>query len=88
MRLIENRRTPQGLDFFRRTLPISLEQEEVLRSPVHEKCNYTSPQFLEIDSVLNETIPEVARRDKLKNAAVKEHVLTFQKFLIVLVLSK
>ena len=86
--LIENRRTQQGLDSFRRTLSISPEQEEVLRSPVHEKCNYTSPQFLEIDSVLNETIPEVARRDKLKNAAVKEHVLTFQKFLIVLVLSK
>ena len=57
---IENRRTPEGLDSFRRTLPISPDQEEVLRSPVHEKCNYISPQFMEIDSVSIETIPEVA----------------------------
>ena len=46
---IENRWTPQGLDSFRRTLSISPEQEEVLRSPVHEKCNYISPQFTETD---------------------------------------
>ena len=58
--LIENRRTPQGLDSLRRTLSISPEQEEVLRNPVHEKCNYTSPQFMEIDNVSNATIPEVA----------------------------
>ena len=57
---IENRRTSQGLDSFRRTLPISPEQEEVLRSPVHEKCNHISPQFMEIVSVSNKTIPEVA----------------------------
>ena len=57
---IENRRTPQGLDSFRRTLSISPEQEEVLRSPVHENCNYISPQIMEIDSVSNKTIPEVA----------------------------
>ena len=57
---IENRRTPRGLDSFRRTLSISPEQE-VLRSHVHEKCNYISPpQILEIDSVSNKTIPEVA----------------------------
>ena len=36
--------TQQGLDSFRRTLPISPDQEEVLRSPIHKKCNYTSPQ--------------------------------------------
>ena len=57
---IENRRTPQGLVSFRRSLSLSLEQEEVLCSPVHEKCNYISPQFMEIDCVSNETIPEVA----------------------------
>ena len=57
---IENRRTPQGLDSFQRTLSISPEQEEVLRSPVHEKCNYIFPQFMEIDCVSNKTIPEVA----------------------------
>ena len=49
--LIGNRRTPQGLDFFRRILSISREQEEVLLSPVHEKCNYISRQSMEIDSV-------------------------------------
>ena len=57
---IENRRTPKGLDSIRRTLSISPKQEEVLRSPVHEKCNYIFPQFMEIDSVLNKTISEVA----------------------------
>ena len=35
--LIENRRTQQGLDSFRRSQSISPEQEEVLRIPVHEK---------------------------------------------------
>ena len=40
---IENRRPPQGLDSFRRTLSISLEQEQVLRSPEHEKYNYIFP---------------------------------------------
>ena len=39
---IENRRTPQGLESFQRTSSISPEQEEVLRSTVHEKCNYIS----------------------------------------------
>ena len=52
---------------------------------------------MEIDSVSNETIPEVAidlgtpeinEKRQLKNVAVKEHRLTFQKFVIVLVLSK
>ena len=57
---IENQRTPQGLDSFWRTLSISPEQEEVLYSPAHEKCIYISPQFMEIDSVSNKTIPEVA----------------------------
>ena len=47
---IENRRTPQGLDSFQRTLSISPEEEEVLRSPVHRKCNYIFPQFMEIVS--------------------------------------
>ena len=37
--LIENRRTLQGLDSFRRILSISPEQEEVLRCPVYGKCN-------------------------------------------------
>ena len=36
---IENRRAPQGIDSFWRTLSISPEQQEGLRSPVHEKCN-------------------------------------------------
>ena len=40
---IENRRTPQGLDSFRRTLSISPKKGELFRSPVHEKCNYISP---------------------------------------------
>ena len=57
---IENRRTPQGLDSFRRTLSISPKKEELFRSPVHEKCNYISPQFMKIDSVSNKTISEVA----------------------------
>ena len=58
--LIENRRTPQGLDSFGRILSISLEQEEVLLSPVHEKCNCISRQSMEIDSTSNETIPKIA----------------------------
>ena len=58
--LIENRRTPQGLDSFGRILSISLEQEEVLLSPVNEKCNYISRQSMEIDSPSNETIPKIA----------------------------
>ena len=42
---------------------------------------------MEIDSVSNETIPEVAtavekRKDKLKNVPVKEHRMTLQKFVI------
>ena len=37
--LIENRRTLQDLDSFRRILSISPEQEEDLRSPVYGKCN-------------------------------------------------
>ena len=57
---IENRRTPQGLVSFRRTLSLSSEQEEVLCSPVHEKCNFISLQFMETDCVSNETIPEIA----------------------------
>ena len=57
---IEDRRTPQDLNSFQRTLSISPEQEEVLSSPAHEKCNYVSPQFMEIDSVSSKTIPEVA----------------------------
>ena len=40
---IENRWTPQGLDSFRRTLSISPEQEEVLRSLVHEKMQLYFP---------------------------------------------
>ena len=84
---IENRRTPQDLESFQRTSSISPEQEEVLRSTVHEKCNYISTYFMEIDSVSNETIPEVAtavekRKDKLKNVPVKEHRMTLQKFVI------
>ena len=48
--LIENRKTLQGgLDSIRRTLSISPEQEKVFRSPLHEKCSYISPQFIEID---------------------------------------
>ena len=58
--LIENRMTPQGLDSFRRILSISLEQEEVLHSHVHEKCNYISRQSMEIDSVSNKTISKIA----------------------------
>ena len=42
---------------------------------------------MEIDSVSNETIPEVAtavekRKDKLKNVPVKEHRMTLQRFVI------
>ena len=40
LNLMENRRTPKGLDSFRRIMSISPEQEEVLRSLVHGKCNY------------------------------------------------
>ena len=57
---IENRRTPQGLDSFGRIQSITLEQEEVLLSPVHEKCNYVSRQSMEIGSISNETIPKIA----------------------------
>ena len=60
--LTENRRTPQGLDFFQRTLSISPEQEEVLCSPLHEKCSFIPPppQFMEIDSASNGTTSQVA----------------------------
>ena len=58
--LIGNKTTPQGLDSFRRILSISPEQEKLLRSPVHGKCNYISPQSIEIDSVSNDTIPKIA----------------------------
>ena len=34
--LIENKRTQQGFDSFQRTLSISPDQEQNLRSPVHE----------------------------------------------------
>ena len=43
--LMVNRRTPQGLDSFRRIMSISPEQEEVLRSPVHGKCNHIPPSL-------------------------------------------
>ena len=53
--LIKNRRTPQGLDSFRRVLPISSEQEEV-----HSIWNNISSQPIEIDSVSNVTVPKIA----------------------------
>ena len=49
--LIENKRTPQGLDSFRRVLSISPEEEEVLRSPLYGKCNNIFPQSIETDSI-------------------------------------
>ena len=58
--LIENKRTPQGLDSFRRVLSISAKQEEVLRSPVYGRCNNISSQSIEIDSVSNETVLRIA----------------------------
>ena len=58
--LIENKSTPRGLDSFRRVLPISPEQEEVLRSPVYGRCNNISSQSIEIDGVSNETVLTVA----------------------------
>ena len=59
--LTENRRTPQGLDFFQRTLSISPEQEEVLCSPLHEKCSFIPPpQFMEIDTASTGTTSQVA----------------------------
>ena len=48
--LIENKRTPQGLDSFRRVPSISPEEEEVLCSPLYGKCNIF-PQSIETDSI-------------------------------------
>ena len=42
--LIENRRTPQGLDSFRRVLSISPEQEEIHSGLVYGRCNNVSFQ--------------------------------------------
>ena len=58
--LIENKRTPQGLDSFRMVLSISIEQEEVLSSSVYGRCNNISSRPIKIDSVSNETITKIA----------------------------
>ena len=58
--LIENRRTPQGLDSFRRAVSISPEQEEVQSSLVYGRCNNISSQPIETDGVSNETVPKIA----------------------------
>ena len=58
--LIKSRRTPQGLDSFRRVLSISPEQEEVLRSFLYGRYNKISSQSIKIDSVSNKTIPKIA----------------------------
>ena len=58
--LIESRRTPQGLDYFRRVVSISPKQEEVLRSPTYGRCNNISSQSVEINSVSNGTTPKIA----------------------------
>ena len=58
--LIENRRTSQGLDSFRRVITISPEQEEVHSSLVYERCNNISSQPIENDSVSNETVSKIA----------------------------
>ena len=57
--LMENRRTPQGLDSFRRIISISPEQE-VLRSPCTWKMQFYSPQSIKVDSFSIDTIPKIA----------------------------
>ena len=77
--LIENRRTLQGLDSFQRVLSISPEQEEVRHSPVYGRCNKISSQFIEIDSVSNETIPKIAPALKTPEFNVKRQSIIEQR---------
>ena len=58
--LIENRRSPQGLDSFWRVLSISPEQEEVHSSLVYGTCNNISSQPIKTDSASNETVTKIA----------------------------
>ena len=67
--LIENKKTPQGLDSFR-VLSISREQGEVHSSLVYGRCNNISSQPIETERVSNETLPKIA--PDLKTPAINE----------------
>ena len=75
--LIKNRRTPRDLDFFRRVLSISPEQEVVLSSLVYGRCNNVSSQPSKTNSDSNETIPKITSDlrtpDILTNVTAKKH---------------
>ena len=75
--LIKNRRTPRDLDFFRRVLSISPEQEVVLSSLVYGRCNNVSSQPIKTNSDSNETIPKITSDlrtpDILTNVTAKKH---------------
>ena len=75
--LIKNRRTPRDLDFFRKVLSISPEQEVVLSSLVYGRCNNVSSQPIKTNSDSNETIPKITSDlrtpDILTNVTAKKH---------------